>query len=920
MRTLVPALMAVLGLAGAALAEKDRPKPLTTEIPDLPWVPGDAAAPKVIYGPDDRIDVYQETDPRRVGWAAATCALVQQARLTQNANGTYRLSTGAYRPGGLAPCPDEPFANQPTAAFCSGWMAGPDLVVTAGHCFNTADLGRVWFVFGYDMIDANTPVTTFNANQVYRGVELVGRALSGNLDYAVVRVDRPITAPGAQAFPIRRSGVVGVGTRIGVIGHPAGLPKKIAFGDTTVVRSNSNTGYFVANLDTYGGNSGSPVINAQTGVAEGILVRGEVDYVTSGGCGRSNRVPDNGGRGEDVSKTTTFAAFIPEPASGSTGVATLNAAAYPCEGILWVTVTDEDLRGRASATVTVTTTRGDLETLALAATGPNSAAFSGSLALTPAAPLPGSGRLEVAHGDVAIARYADAMAGDGRPRVSEASAAVDCVPPSILGVTVLNVSGTQAEFRFTTDEPATGRVRLGTVCGGAGPVFTGTPGTAHQIVLNGLARDTDYFAVVEADDRAGNRAVDDNAGACHRFTTPPRVDYLTELFEGGAGGLRHLSITFTPDAGPAGYAACLRAVDRLPVESAGGTVLDLGDDDSREVAVAAGQRVWIHGDAYTAFHVGSNGYITFGAGSEVFQVTAANHFNLPRVSGLFADLNPAARGTVSHRQLADRVAVTWSDVPEWRSGEGYTADNTNTFQVELFFDGTIRVSHRAATARSALVGLSRGLGQPGDFEPTRFRWTAPCAGASGVDSDGDGLSDLDEILIHGTDPFNPDTDGDGMPDGWEVLHGLDPLVNDADLDPDGDGLGNLREFEIGTRPDRFDSDRDGVSDGAEVAAGTDPTGAGKPHHADAAGDFVLSLGDLLRVVQHFQAGALHCNPAGEDGYAPGPGPQGCVRHHADHAAPAWQITLPELLRVIELYLAGGYTRDLYSVDTFAPLP
>jgi YD repeat-containing protein len=48
------------------------------------------------------------------------------------------------------------------------------------------------------------------------------------------------------------------------------------------------------------------------------------------------------------------------------------------------------------------------------------------------------------------------------------------------------------------------------------------------------------------------------------------------------------------------------------------------------------------------------------------------------------------------------------------------------------------------------------------------------ASAASVDSDGDGLSDLQEIMI-GTDPFNPDTDGDGFSDGVEVATGSDPL-------------------------------------------------------------------------------------------------------------------------------------------------
>jgi hypothetical protein len=69
---------------------------------------------------------------------------------------------------------------------------------------------------------------------------------------------------------------------------------------------------------------------------------------------------------------------------------------------------------------------------------------------------------------------------------------------------------------------------------------------------------------------------------------------------------------------------------------------------------------------------------------------------------------------------------------------------------------------------------------------------------------------------------NPDTDGDGMPDGWEVQHGLDPSVDDAGADMDGDGLSNLAEFQSGTNPHNGDTDGDGMPDGWEVQYGLDP--------------------------------------------------------------------------------------------------
>src|SRR6476469_1550552 len=74
--------------------------------------------------------------------------------------------------------------------------------------------------------------------------------------------------------------------------------------------------------------------------------------------------------------------------------------------------------------------------------------------------------------------------------------------------------------------------------------------------------------------------------------------------------------------------------------------------------------------------------------------------------------------------------------------------------------------------------------------------------ANDIDADGDGLTAWEEHEL-GTRDNSSDSDGDGIPDAWEVAHGLNPNLNDANSDPDGDGISNFKEFQKGTDPNDF---------------------------------------------------------------------------------------------------------------------
>ena len=90
-----------------------------------------------------------------------------------------------------------------------------------------------------------------------------------------------------------------------------------------------------------------------------------------------------------------------------------------------------------------------------------------------------------------------------------------------------------------------------------------------------------------------------------------------------------------------------------------------------------------------------------------------------------------------------------------------------------------------------------------------------------ADSDGDEIDDFDEIFIYSTDPLDVDTDSDGLTDGVEIYnYSTDPL----DEDTDDDGLNDGEEvYTYSTNPLDTDTDSDGLTDYDELFIyGTDP--------------------------------------------------------------------------------------------------
>jgi hypothetical protein len=124
------------------------------------------------------------------------------------------------------------------------------------------------------------------------------------------------------------------------------------------------------------------------------------------------------------------------------------------------------------------------------------------------------------------------------------------------------------------------------------------------------------------------------------------------------------------------------------------------------------------------------------------------------------------------------------------------------------------------------------------------------------DTDGDGLLDSDEVYVYNTDPTLIDTDGDFIDDKWELDNGLDPNDKTDSLDDsDYDGLTNSEEYFYETDPNDSDTDDDGMIDYWEVYHGTNPLLDDRTSDID---------NDGLTNFEEYQAGTEPNDPDSDD--------------------------------------------------------
>ncbi len=262
------------------------------------------ASDKSIYGIDNRRDVV-ETDPFTRKLARSVAAVFNG--LEAGADGLISLPLLGFGTG-YSLCPGEPFADQPTGSFCTASLVAPDLVLTAGHCApSPASCRGKQFVFGFEMGAKGEWPSRLPASDVYSCAEIIGFSNGETRDFAVIRLDRPVA--GREPLALNRQAPPEAGAGVFVIGTPLGLPLKMA--DGARVRS-VQADSFMTDLDTFGGNSGSPVFNTRTGLIEGIIIAGGQDLqLRDDVCVVNYLNAQDEGAGEQVAMASQFSSFIP---------------------------------------------------------------------------------------------------------------------------------------------------------------------------------------------------------------------------------------------------------------------------------------------------------------------------------------------------------------------------------------------------------------------------------------------------------------------------------------------------------------------------------------------------------------------------------------------------------------------------------
>lgn len=163
-------------------------------------------------------------------------------------------------------------ASSPT---CTGFLVAPDLVATAGHCVtDKKSCKNLNFVFGVTSAKEFSQGFQIDKTNFYSCKKIITTNQNDRRDYALIKLNKKVQA--RHIFEIEDDSRLNDESSVYMIGHPLGLP--VTYTRAVPVSNYYFNDFFTAPLNSFSGNSGSPVINSSTNKVVGILASGQKDF------------------------------------------------------------------------------------------------------------------------------------------------------------------------------------------------------------------------------------------------------------------------------------------------------------------------------------------------------------------------------------------------------------------------------------------------------------------------------------------------------------------------------------------------------------------------------------------------------------------------------------------------------------------
>lgn len=251
------------------------------------------ASDKAIYGNINMQFISSNTQSTVAQLSKGVAYISPRIYHFEQGNGRTLIAGYSLREG-VNLCSDEKFSHHISrSGSCTGFLIAPDILLTAGHCISTpSTCENMNIAFGVTQNKETQSGFLISNQDVYRCSKVLKYSNEPVSDYSIVKLDRKVK--NRHIFSLGNDELMKKGSQAFMIGHPMGLAQ-IHSGAAPVV--NSNDPHFLKiTLDSFGGNSGGPVIDAKTNKVIGLLIRGASDFQTKPGknCSNFAKYPEDG--------------------------------------------------------------------------------------------------------------------------------------------------------------------------------------------------------------------------------------------------------------------------------------------------------------------------------------------------------------------------------------------------------------------------------------------------------------------------------------------------------------------------------------------------------------------------------------------------------------------------------------------------